>query len=402
VRVSLKLLWAAITALSLWVAPLAHAHTRSESHSLWEIDGTNVNLVLTLGDAEILLLARDGAKAPDHVVSAYLAERIYPIAEGKQCALVPPVERLPARPGYHKYDFTFKCESARDIQIRSAAFFEFAPTHINFAQIQIAGTGEFAEQLITEDRQSVVVTGEAEQLRQAGFLEFLEMGVMHIFTGFDHMAFLVGLVLISRGLRDLVFVVTGFTIGHSVTLALAVTGVVRPHAEFIDALVGLTILLIGAECLAASIHKEKIVAGAVAGALALMVVLRSFGIGDLPLLLIVGAGLFASNYLLVSGQVKDAGRLRLLITLVFGLIHGFGFAANLLEMQLPTDRLAALLVGFNLGVEVGQLALVLGVTGLAVLATRLRIAPPRAIVVETVSMALVAMGGFWFVERSFG
>ena len=58
------------------------------------------------------------------------------------------------------------------------------------------------------------------------------MGMMHIFTGVDHMSFLVGLVLISRRLRDLVFVVTGFTIGHSLTLALAVTGVIRPHAEY--------------------------------------------------------------------------------------------------------------------------------------------------------------------------
>ena len=71
-------------------------------------------------------------------------------------------------------------------------------------------------------------------------------------------------------------------------------------------------------------------------------------------------------------------------------------------MQLPTDRLAALLVGFNVGVELGQLGLVLGVTALAYLATRLRIAPPRAIVVETASMVLVATGGFWFVERGFG
>ena len=73
---------------------------------------------------------------------------------------------------------------------------------------------------------------------------------MHIFTGVDHMSFLLGLVLISRRLRDLVFVVTGFTIGHSLTLALAVTGVIRPHAEYIDALVALTIALIGAENIA--------------------------------------------------------------------------------------------------------------------------------------------------------
>src|SRR6202035_575604 len=72
----------------------------------------------------------------------------------------------------------------------------------------------------------------------------------HIFTGVDHMSFMLGLVPISRRVRDLLFVVTGFTIGHSLTLALAVTGTLRPHPEFIDALVAFTIAMIGAENLA--------------------------------------------------------------------------------------------------------------------------------------------------------
>jgi len=263
-------------------------------------------------------------------------------------------------------------------------------------------SGAFTEKLITNEVQVVEVSGESEQLSQAGFLDFMHMGVMHIFTGVDHMAFLVGLVLISRRLRDLVFVVTGFTIGHSATLALAVTGVLRPHAEYIDALVALTIALIGAENIAVAIRKPNIVAAAVGGTLGLMVLLRVLGIGDLPLFLLLGAGLFSGSYLILSGNLTEAGRLRLLITLIFGLIHGFGFAANLLEMQLPPDRLLELLVGFNLGVEVGQLTLVLSLTALAALAMRLKVAPPRPIVVDVASSVLVAMGMFWFIQRSFG
>ena len=116
------------------------------------------------------------------------------------------------------------------------------PSHTNFAQVQNALTGEFTEQLITTEHRTVDVTGgEGSRLKSARFVEFIRMGMMHIFTGADHMSFLLGLVLISRRLRDLVFVVTGFTIGHCLTLALAVTGVLRPHAEYIDALVALTI-----------------------------------------------------------------------------------------------------------------------------------------------------------------
>src|SRR6202012_2726852 len=107
------------------------------------------------------------------------------------------------------------------------------------------------EQLITNEHQTIDVTGgEGGRLKNASFLEFIRMGMMHIFTGIDHMSFLLGLVLISRRLRDLVFVVSGFTLGPSPTLALAVTGVIRPHAEYIDALVALTIVLIGAENIA--------------------------------------------------------------------------------------------------------------------------------------------------------
>ncbi len=111
--------------------------------------------------------------------------------------------------------------------------------------------------------------------------------------------------------------------------------------------------------------------------------------------------MFSTGYLIFSSRSHSPGRLRMIITLVFGLIHGFGFAANLLTMQLPQERLAELLVGFNLGVEVGQLTLVVGVSLLAFLLIRFRLAPPRALVVETASAGLIGIGVFWFVQRSY-
>jgi hypothetical protein len=227
------------------------------------------------------------------------------------------------------------------------------------------------------------------------------MGIMHIFTGVDHMSFLLGLVLISRRLRDLVFVVTGFTIGHSATLALAVTGVIRPHAEFIDALVALTIAMIGAENISVATHRPGIVAGSVGGLLLLMAAGSFLGLGGLPSLLLLGAGLFAANYLMLSGHLRDAARLRIVVTVVFGLIHGFGFAADLLELHLPSGQLFSILLGFNLGVEVGQLTLVLVALGLVALLVRARLAMPRPIVVDTLSAGLVGLGMYWFFSRSY-
>ncbi len=397
-----RLLALAILVLSLLGAGLASAHTRSESNALWEVNGGDVDLVLTIPDLEARRIAPSAPRPADAVIEAYLAKRVFPLTAGKACPLVPPIEALSATTGFRKYDLTFRCGSGENLSIHSDAFFDLVPSHVTFAQIENVATGDFAEQLITSDRRTAQVTGgEGDRLKAASFLDFVGMGVMHIFTGVDHMSFLLGLILISRRLRDLVFVVTGFTIGHSLTLALAVTGVIRPHAEYIDALVALTIAMIGAENLTQATGRSGLIAVVLAAGLGLMAVARLLGFGGLPSLLLLGAGLFGANYMLVSGQVRDAGRLRMVITLLFGLIHGFGFAADLLKMQIPTLRLAELLVGFNLGVEVGQLTLVLAVTAGAIILTRLKWAPPRALVVEVAAAGLIGLGAYWFVSRSF-
>jgi hypothetical protein len=396
----LSALW--ILVCAPFVASTATAHTRSESHSVWEIRGTDVDLIMTIPVIEANRLSNGSSAPTDDRLKSYLSDRVYPIAGERRCALVPPIQTLSAAAGFRKYDFTFTCSTPNNLQIHSGAFFDVVPSHTNFAQVQNASTGEFTEQLITIEHQTVEVTGgEGSHLKNARFVEFIRMGVMHIFTGVDHMSFLLGLVLISRRLRDLVFVVTGFTIGHSLTLALAVTGILRPHAEYIDALVALTIALIGAENIVVQTRRPAPVALWVGGTLAVMALVQWLGFGGLPSLLLLGAGLFTANYLMISGNVRDGGRLRILITLVFGLIHGFGFAADLLQLQLPPERLAELLVGFNVGVEIGQLTLVVGATVLVAILAKYELTLPRAQVVDVASAFLVGLGVFWFVSRSY-
>ena len=263
-----------------FAAAPALAHTRSESDSVWEIDGKRVDVTVTFAVAESKPLSRDGAQPSDEVMRRYLAEWVYPISQGRRCDLDPPVEVLSAQPGFRKFDMTYACPDSQKLEVHSGAFSDLTPSHVDFAQIQNAGTGEFTEQLITRDRATVAVSGEGGELQEASFLDFVRMGVMHIFTGVDHMSFLLGLVLISRRLKDLVFVVTGFTIGHSLTLALAVTGVLRPHAEYIDALVALTIALIGAENLAVATGRAGSVATVTASGLLIMAAASLAGVGD--------------------------------------------------------------------------------------------------------------------------
>jgi hypothetical protein len=382
----------------------AFAHTKSESHSDWRIIGRNVFVTFTVPEIEAKRLATPEEPAPGNArVAAYLAEHLRASVGSTTCFTMQPPRAVAAAQGFRRFEFAFACPAAGSIALHSAAFFDLVPSHVTFAQIT-DDQGGITEQLFTHDRQTLenAGAGDANRLQDAGFFDYILLGVFHILTGVDHMSFLLGLVLISRRLRDLAFVITGFTLGHSLTLALAVTGILRPHAAYIDALIGLTIALIGAENVATASRRPGIVAAATSGLLGLMAVGNLVGLHGLPFLLLAGAGLFAANYLRLSGHLLDAARLRLVVTLVFGLVHGFGFAADLLEMRLPNGKLAELLVGFNLGVEIGQLCLVLLMMAAAALLVRAGLGLSRRLVVDVGSAGLVGFGVFLLVTRAYG
>jgi hypothetical protein len=136
--------------------------------------------------------------------------------------------------------------------------------------------------------------------------------------------------------RDLLFVITGFTLGHSLTLGLAVTGILRPNPQYIDALVALTIALIGAGIVGDSTHRPVPIALSMGGLLLCFALAQTIGLGvTLPATLLVGGAVFSASFLMLTGHMSDAGRVRLVMTLVFGLIHGFGFASNLWKWSIP-------------------------------------------------------------------
>ena len=397
---NLRLL-ASAAAVCIAVSLTADAHTKSETYTVWHISGPAVRATYSIPLVEADRLAKSGTRASNEEVSTYLTANVSVSSKAGKCPMTGPVRAVAATEQFRRFELAFTCGSAADIELHSAAFFELVPSHVTLAQIE-TDKGDLIEQMLTTDHRTLSMSGgEAQRLGNASFLDYMKMGVMHIFTGVDHMSFLLGLVLISRRTRDLAFVITGFTLGHSATLALAVTGILRPHAEYIDALVALTIALIGAENIAVATRKPEVISVAVASLLTVMAIASAAGFGSLPATLLAGAALFGSSYLMMSGHLYDAARLRLVVTLVFGLIHGFGFAANLLEMRLPQERLVELLVGFNLGVEVGQLTLVFSLLGIVAVLAKARITLPRPIVVDVLSSGLVAVGMYWFISRSF-
>jgi hydrogenase/urease accessory protein HupE len=177
-------------------------------------------------------------------------------------------------------------------------------------------------------------------------LQFIRMGVLHIFTGYDHIAFLIGVVMIGGSFKTILKVVTSFTIAHSLTLALATLGMVSIPSRLIESGIALSIM-----------------------------------------------------YIAVENIWFPAVDRRWVITFFFGLIHGFGFASALREVHLPQQMLAASLVSFNLGVEAGQLCIVALLLPALFYISRLRF---HEAIVRGCSAVIFALGSFWLWERVSG
>lgn len=223
--------------------------------------------------------------------------------------------------------------------LRCEPLAELGPDHRTLASVSRAGR---VEQFVF---QGGVPYRAEDGAGWAHVAQFLRLGVLHIFTGYDHILFLVGLLLAVGGMVDVLKIVTSFTVAHSLTMSLAVLGVVQVPSRLVETGIAVSIA-----------------------------------------------------YVAVENLLRRGGRRRWLVSLGFGLVHGFGFANVLAEMHLPRAGLASSLVAFNTGVEIGQLAVVLAVLP----ALRwLRRTAAYAPVVSCTSALLLTAGLFWAWQRAF-
>lgn len=212
-------------------------------------------------------------------------------------------------------------------------------SHINFATID--GENETQEFTFTIAERELVI-GDRNWLRQAS--NFVILGIQHIITGYDHILFVLCLILPAAiSLGRVVEVVTAFTLGHSITLGLATLGIVSLPSQLVEAAIALSIVFVA-----------------------------------------------------IENMTKWKLKKRWIITLLFGLIHGFGFAGILQEMELSSSTVASSLLFFNLGVEIGQIAIIALVFPLLAMARKYKRFP---VFVTTSSTLIMAMGLFWFVQR---
>ena len=174
---------------------------------------------------------------------------------------------------------------------------------------------------------------------------FIGLGIEHILTGYDHILFLISLLMLGGGLKYLLKVVTAFTLSHSITLSLAALNIVTLPSRWVECAIALSIAYIATENLW---RKES------------------------------------------SGRWK--------LAFGFGLIHGLGFASALQELDLPRTNLAISLASFNVGVEIGQISIVLVIYFLLSYLHKL---PWDLAIRRSISVGVIVMSLIWFWERAF-
>jgi len=226
--------------------------------------------------------------------------------------------------------------------------FSHEPEHQTFLNIYEEGLLAHQE-IFDKDHTTLDYFTGSRPVTLAVVKKFIPLGIYHIFTGPDHILFIVGLLLMGGSLMRLLTIVTAFTIAHSVTLSLAALDVVNPPARLIEPAIALSIIYVGIDNL------------------------------------MVG---------------KSGWDVRAWIAFFFGLVHGFGFASVLREFGLPRQALGWSLFSFNFGVEIGQVCIVVVVASLlAALRNRNKELGQR---IATIGSGIVILAGsYWFIQRVF-
>jgi len=360
--------------LLLGLAANVQAHVASNSFLTVHLDGANADgaLELAVRDAEIAVgldADRDGkvtwgeVRGAQGALLAYLDRHLELAGADGRCALHFGALQINERVdgNYLWQPFTAACAGAmRHLTITYRLLDQEDPSHRGLLTLTATGVAQTA---VLGGARPVQTFDLRHPSRWSAFAEYFHVGVWHIWSGIDHLLFLLSLllpaVLIRRDHRwqavpqaapalfNILKVVTAFTLAHSITLSLAAFDIIRLPSRL----------------------TESIIAGSI----------------------IVGA---LNN---VFPIVTEA---RWRIAFAFGLLHGFGFAAVLSEMGLPAGARLVSLVAFNLGVEAGQLAVVLAVMPLAYLARASRVYQRG--VVPWGSTAIAALALVWFVQRAAG
>jgi hydrogenase/urease accessory protein HupE len=353
--------------VGLAIGTIASAHPAPFSYVDLHLDGERVRGSLVIHDFDAAhelkldsparLLDAGVAQAARADLVALIDARLRLRGDGR--ALVADWGEIQALPERQSLQLSFVLDRsvASTLEI-SALLFPYDANHQTFVNIHENGALKL-QAILAAQRHTLTFYCGSLQGRRAVVTTFAAAGVHHILIGPDHVLFLLGLLLLGGSWWRLATIVTAFTIGHSITLSLAVLGVAQLSAPLVEPVIALSIIVVGVDNLLVIRQRRQA-----------------------P----------------VSTTSND---LRPWLAGIFGLIHGFGFASVLVEFGLPREALGWSLAAFNIGVELGQLLIVLTAIVLARLATRLPVF--RASYTERfltlASVGVVAAGVYWLAQR---
>jgi hydrogenase/urease accessory protein HupE len=341
-----------------WLVPAVHAHPIPFSYLDLRLNGGQIDGSLV---AHIVDLAHDlNVEPPEALLDAKVAEskkdaieeliraRLILVADGQPVGLeLVRVEPLPDRQAL-SCDLRLKTNIKPSALRIQCALFPYDPQHQTFLNVYEEDRLVHQE-IFTRDHQVFVYRTGDRQGWMSIVKEFVPAGIYHIFTGPDHVLFIIGLLLMGGSLMRLLGIVTAFTIAHSITLSLAALNMVNPSPRLIEPAIALSIIYVGIDNL----------------------------------------------------MVGKTGRdVRAWIAFFFGFVHGFGFAGVLKEFGLPQEALGWSLFSFNFGVEIGQACIVVVVASLLA-AMRNHSQELAGRIVRLGSACVILAGTWWFIQRVF-
>ena len=360
----------------LLFAGAAHAHKPSDSYltlfadggslrGQWDIALRDLEYAIGLdanGDGEITW---GELKAKQAEVDAYALARLVVRADGQACRLAPTEHLVDDHSdgAYAVIRFEARCASPshETVGVEYTLFFDLDPTHRGLLRVDRGG--DSVTGILSPEKPRLELSAKGRSKLEQ-FADYLVEGIWHIWKGFDHILFLVSLLLPSvflwsftekrwhatdrfrDALWDVLKVATSFTLAHSITLSLAALSIIQLPSRLVESTIALSVVL-------AALNNV---------------------------------------WPLVHGR-------RWLVAFGFGLIHGFGFASVLADLGLPQNALLIALVGFNAGVEVGQVAIISAFLPVAYLMRRT--GAYRRVVFVGGSAAIAFIAGIWLVERAF-
>jgi hydrogenase/urease accessory protein HupE len=312
----------------------AYAHRPGLSYA--HTDG--LTLILTFAKPELAILGPmadlDAARL---LIAKGTIEKLQLQVDGKACSFGAPSIAEVENDGV-EIQVALDCPSGSSWSYQADFLVSpFEPGHRHYLEAFGSPVG-----VLDAGNNKVAFTGEAPTGGVAG--KFLMLGVEHIWTGYDHLLFLAGLLLAASRLKEMLMIVTGFTVAHSITLSLSALDVVRLSPEVVEPAIAASIAWVGLENL-----------------------------------------------------VRPPARRRVLLTFVLGLVHGFGFAGLLAELGIPRGSLLTVLLSFNGGVELGQAAVVMVLLPVLLWLRRIEAWEKRAIPI--LSLVVAGMGFYWMIER---